>query len=111
MCRHRRAMAVPSPASGRVAKERTVVMPTKPFRELLDKMPAHRQRRIATRVREILAAMPLEELRKARRMTQARLAETPGAKRGEVSKIAHPTDGHLCTLAGYIEVLRGETRW
>jgi transcriptional regulator with XRE-family HTH domain len=83
-------------------------MPTKPFRELLDKMPAHRQRRIATRVRETLAAMPLEELRKARRMTQARLAETPGAKRGEVSKIEHRTDVYLSTLAGYIEALGGK---
>jgi transcriptional regulator with XRE-family HTH domain len=30
--------------------------------------------------------MPLDELRKARRMTQARLAETLGVKQGEVSK-------------------------
>jgi hypothetical protein len=37
-------------------------MPTKPFRELLEKMPAHRRRNVA------------------RRMTQARLAETLGVK-------------------------------
>lgn len=49
-------------------------MPTKPFRELLEKMPAHRRRNVARRVQETLAAMPLEELRKARRRTQARLA-------------------------------------
>jgi len=83
-------------------------MPTKPFRELLDKMPAHRRRRIARRVQETLAAMPLEELRKARRMTQARLAETLGVKQGEVSKIEHRTDVYLSTLAGYIEALGGK---
>ena len=80
-------------------------MPTKPFRELLEKMPAHRRRNVARRVRETLAAMPLEELRKARRMTQARLAETLGVKQGEVSKIEHRTDVYLSTLAGYIEAL------
>ena len=83
-------------------------MPTKPFRELLEKMPAHRRRNVARRVQETLAAMPLEELRKARRMTQARLAETLGVKQGEVSKIEHRTDVYLNTLAGYIEALGGK---
>jgi DNA-binding XRE family transcriptional regulator len=83
-------------------------MPTRPFRELLEKMPAHRQRKIARRVQETLAAMPLEELRKARQMTQARLAETLGVNQGEVSKIEHRTDLYLSTLAGYIEALGGK---
>ena len=83
-------------------------MPTRPFRELLEKMPAHRQRKIARRVQETLAAMPLEELRKARQMTQAGLAETLGVNQGEVSKIEHRTDLYLSTLAGYIEALGGK---
>jgi transcriptional regulator with XRE-family HTH domain len=83
-------------------------MPTRPFRELLEKMPAHRRRNVARRVQETLAAMPLDELRKARRMTQARLAETLGVKQGEVSKIEHRTDVYLSTLAGYIEALGGK---
>ena len=62
-------------------------MPTKPFRELLDKMPAHRRRNVA------------------RHMTQTRLAETLGVKQGEISKIEHRTDAYLSTLAGYIEAL------
>jgi hypothetical protein len=36
--------------------------------------------------------MPLDELPKARRMTQGRLAITLGVKQGEVSKIDHRTD-------------------
>jgi len=47
-------------------------MPTKPFRELLEKMPAHRPRNVARRVQETLAAMPLHELRKARRVRRGR---------------------------------------
>jgi transcriptional regulator with XRE-family HTH domain len=70
-------------------------MPTKPFRELLEKMPAHRRRNVARRVQETLAAMPLDELRKARRMTQARLVETLGVKQGEVSKIEHRTEAYV----------------
>jgi hypothetical protein len=50
-------------------------MPTRKFRELVESMPAERQRRIAKRVRESLASMPLEEIRKARQMTQAKLAQ------------------------------------
>jgi transcriptional regulator with XRE-family HTH domain len=83
-------------------------MLTKPFRELLEKMPAHRQRNVARRVQETQAAMPLDELRKARRMTQARLAETLGVKQGEVSKIERGTYVYLSTLAGHIEALGGK---
>ena len=39
-------------------------MPTRKFRELLDVMPANRRQKIAQRVRETIAAMPLDELRK-----------------------------------------------
>jgi len=41
-------------------------------------MPANRRKRIAEQVHETLAAMPLDELPKARQMTQAKLAETLG---------------------------------
>ena len=46
-------------------------MPTRKFRELVKAMPADRQQRIAARVHRTLASMPLEEIRKARQMTQA----------------------------------------
>jgi DNA-binding XRE family transcriptional regulator len=83
-------------------------MPTRKFRELVESMPAERQQRIAKRVRESLASMPLEELRKARQMTQAKLAETLGVNQGEISKIEHRTDIYISTLAGYIEALGGK---
>jgi DNA-binding XRE family transcriptional regulator len=83
-------------------------MPTRNFRELVESMPAERQRRIAKRVRESLASMPLEEIRKARQMTQAKLAETLGVNQGEISKIEHRTDIYISTLAGYVEALGGK---
>ena len=83
-------------------------MPTRNFRELVKAMPAEQQRKIANRVRQTLASMPLEEVRKARRMTQAQLADTLGVNQGEVSKIEHRTDIYLSTLAGYVEALGGK---
>ena len=83
-------------------------MPTRKFRGLVKAMPAERQRRIANRVRQSLMSMPLEEIRKARQMTQAKLADALGVNQGEVSKIEHRTDIYLSTLAGYVEALGGK---
>ena len=82
-------------------------MPARNFRELLDAMPAERRQKVGQRVRETIAAMPLDELRRARQMTQAKLAESLGVNQGEVSKIEHRTDLYLSTLTEYVEALGG----
>lgn len=82
-------------------------MPTRKFRELIDAMPAQRRQKVAERVRETIAAMPLDELRKARQMTQVKLAQSLGVNQGEVSKIEHRTDLYLSTLSDYVEALGG----
>lgn len=61
----------------------------------------------AKRVRETIASMPLDELRRATQMTQTRLGESLGVNQGEVSKIEHRTDLYLSTLADYVEALGG----
>lgn len=78
------------------------------FRELIQSMPSERQPKVAKRVRESLASMPLDEIRKARQMTQAKLAETLGVNQGEISKIEHRADIYISTLAGYVEALGGK---
>lgn len=83
-------------------------MPTRKFRELVQTMPVARQQKIASRVQQSLASMPLEEIRKARQMTQAKLADALGVNQGEVSKIEHRTDIYLSTLASYVEALGGK---
>ena len=83
-------------------------MPTRNFRELLDAMPADRQRRIGKRFQESLAAMPLDQLRRAaQQMTQLQLAGILEVNQGEVSKIEHRSDVCVSTLAEYIEALGG----
>jgi DNA-binding XRE family transcriptional regulator len=49
----------------------------------------------------------LDELRRARQLTQAKIAETLGVNQGEVSKIEHRTDLYLSTLSEYVEALGG----
>ena len=83
-------------------------MRTRNFRELVKAMPASRRQKIAGRVEQTLASMPLDEIRRARQMTQAKLAETLGVNQGEVSKIEHRTDIYLSTLASYVEALGGK---
>ena len=82
-------------------------MPTRSFRELLEAMPAGRQWRIEKWFRKSLAAMPLDQLRKAQEMTQLQLAEILGVSQGEVSKIEHRSDICVSTLAEYIEAMGG----
>jgi len=82
-------------------------MATRRFRDLIDAMPAGRRQKIAQRVHETIAAMPLDELRKARQMTQVKLAQSLGVNQGEISKIENRTDLYLSTLSEYVEALGG----
>src|SRR5882724_10638653 len=81
------------------------LMPTHNFRNLLEAMPLERQQRIEKRFQKSLAAMPLDQLRKARQMTQLQLAKVLRVKQGEVSKIEHRSDICIGALADYIEAI------
>lgn len=82
-------------------------MATRNFRELLEAMPPGRQRRVEKRVRQALASMPLDELRKARAMTQLQLGQMLGVHQSEVSKIERRSDICVSTLVEYVEALGG----
>lgn len=64
-------------------------MSTRQFSELVKAMTAERQQRLASRVRQSLASVPLEETRKACPVAPAQLADASGVNQGEVSKIEH----------------------
>jgi DNA-binding transcriptional regulator YiaG len=74
-------------------------MNTHKSRDLLEAMPPERQRRTEKRLQETIAAMPLDQLRRAREVTQIQLAEILGVNQGEVSKIEHRQDICISTLA------------
>ena len=54
-----------------------------------------------------LAKLPLAEVRKARQMTQNRLAELLHVNQGAVSKIEKRTDMYLSTLRSYVQAMGG----
>jgi DNA-binding XRE family transcriptional regulator len=77
------------------------------FRELVEAMPIGRQQKIEKRFQVSLASMPLEEIRRAREMTQLQLGEALGVHQSEISKIEHRTDICISTLIDYVEALGG----
>jgi helix-turn-helix protein len=78
------------------------------FAELRAKMSPDRRARNEARTQELLAEMPLNELRRARDLTQVTLAQAMGTAQGEISKIEQRTDCYVSTLRSYIEAMGGE---
>lgn len=78
------------------------------FSDLRAKMSPEARARVDARVVAALQQLPLLELRKARSLSQQKLAEALDTSQGEVSKIEHRTDLYLSTLRNYIEAMGGE---
>jgi transcriptional regulator with XRE-family HTH domain len=77
------------------------------FRELEAKMTPEARERAAARAKELIAAMPLQQIRNAREMTQTRLAEVLEMDQGNISKLEKRTDMYLSTLRSYVEAMGG----
>jgi predicted XRE-type DNA-binding protein len=77
------------------------------FEELRAKMSQERLARNEARAKAELALMPLYQLRQAREMTQARLAEVLEMDQGNISKLEKRTDMYLSTLRSYVEAMGG----
>ena len=82
----------------------------KKFRNLLDKMPEERRQRIEEHTRQLMAEMPLQELRKALQLTQQQVAATLSMNQAAVSKMEGQTDMYVSTLRRFIEAMGGELR-
>jgi transcriptional regulator with XRE-family HTH domain len=69
--------------------------------------PASRARSEATAER-LLAEMPLQELRHARRLSQEQLAQTLHVKQASISKMERRADMYIGTLRRVIEAMGGD---
>jgi hypothetical protein len=78
------------------------------FRELRARMAPERQKRVRERAQALLAELPLQELRRARRMTQDALARRLGSQQALVSKLERRADMYVSSLRTYVEALGGE---
>jgi len=76
--------------------------------ELEAKMGPERVTAARARARKVIEEMPHQQLRNAREMTQARLAEILEMDQGNISKLEKRTDMYLSTLRSYIEAMGGE---
>jgi hypothetical protein len=83
---------------------------SKKFADIRSKISPERQARAKERAAAILAALPLQELRRARQYSQQTLAVTMDTTQGEVSKLEHRTDAYLSTLRSYVEAMDGHLR-
>jgi predicted XRE-type DNA-binding protein len=77
------------------------------IRELRKGMSPAREKRNASRAAQMLAEMPLQELRQARQLSQQTLAELLQVTQPEISKMEKRTDMYLSTIRRYVEAMGG----
>ena len=78
------------------------------FRDIRQSLSPERQEQIRRRTQELLAELPLQELRQARAMSQAELAEVLGLNQATISKLERRTDMYLSSLRRFVEAMGGE---
>jgi hypothetical protein len=77
----------------------------KNFRELRAGMPAKAKAASVAEHRRLVDEMSLHQLRKARELTQTRIADELHMGQGDVSRLERRTDMYVSTLASYIEAV------
>ncbi|HAH09400.1 MAG TPA: transcriptional regulator [Alphaproteobacteria bacterium] len=76
---------------------------------VMAKLPKARRAKIEKRAAEFVRReMTLRELRKARALTQEKLAETLKTSQNQVSKLEQRSDLLLSTLSSYVSALGGK---
>jgi hypothetical protein len=77
--------------------------------KILEGLPEERRRRIEQRTAELIAEeLHLRELRRLRKLTQARLSKKLKIGQEGVSRIEKRTDLYLSTLRSYVEAVGGK---
>jgi len=80
----------------------------KKFSELRARMTPAAQARAAASAQAMLAAMPLNELREARGLSQKMLADVLHVQQPAIAKMEKRTDMYLSTLRSHIEAMGGQ---
>src|SRR5271167_3312598 len=77
------------------------------YKELQAKMDQASRADNGQRVRDELQRMALDELRSAKRLTQAEMAEMLDVPQSSISRIEQRTDMYLSTLRNYVHAMGG----
>jgi transcriptional regulator with XRE-family HTH domain len=80
----------------------------KTLKDVMSALPVERRARIEARADELMAEeMTLQALRKARELTQERMAELLGVGQDSISRLENRTDMLVSTLRSYVEAMDG----
>jgi transcriptional regulator with XRE-family HTH domain len=79
----------------------------KSFRTLKNKMSPKAKQAAMILANKMLAAMPLQELRQAKQLSQNHLAQVLETKQANISRLERRTDMYISTLRSYIEAMGG----
>lgn len=81
------------------------------LKDRLDRLPQTRRTRIKADAARLHAEyLTMQELRKARTLTQVELAEVLGVRQATVAQMEKRSDLLLSTLRGYVEAMGGTLR-
>lgn len=83
-------------------------MPRMKWKDLKAERPAEVLEGAARKTEAMQAALELNELRRARKLTQEELAERLGIRQANVSKMERRVDMHVSTLRDVVEAMGGE---
>ncbi|WP_428535079.1 XRE family transcriptional regulator [Rhodopila sp.] len=79
-----------------------------PFKDLLNELPEEEQQAIAVGTRQLIDEyLTLQDLRKARALTQERMAEMLGINQESISRLEKRSDLLLSTLSSYVTAMGG----
>ena len=79
--------------------------------QIIKKLPAERRAKVASRAEALVAEeIALRHLRKARRLTQERMAQLLGIGQDSVSRLESRSDLLLSTLKSYVEAMGGSLK-
>jgi len=81
---------------------------SKSFQQLRNKMSSGAQAAAQAKTLQMLAEMPLQELRQAKHLSQEHLANILATKQANVSRLERRTDMYISTLRSYIEAMGGK---
>jgi len=81
---------------------------SKPYSMLREKMKPAARKKAAEKTKAMLVAMPLQELRHARNLSQEQLARMLSVKQAAVSKLEQRTDMYISTLRNFIKAMGGD---
>lgn len=78
------------------------------FSELREKMTPRSREHADRMTTEMIQAMPLDELRQARGLSQKMLADVLHVQQPSIAKLEKRTDMYLSTLRSHIEAMGGQ---